>query len=61
MIVVRVEAEDGTLLTVTTLTPKQFKTGSKGFYGQGQIVVDGKRYQLNLQAVEIGSRKKKIE
>jgi hypothetical protein len=58
MIIARIETEDGKLLTITTLVPKQFKTGSKGFYGQGQIVVDGKRYQLNFQAVEIGSRQK---
>ena len=59
MIIARLEKEDGTLLTITTMVPKQFKTGSKGFYGQGQFVLDGKRYQLNFQAVEIGSRKKK--
>ena len=59
MIIARLEKEDGKLLTVTTLMPKQFKTGSKGFYGQGQVVVDGKRYQMNFQMVEIGSRKKK--
>jgi hypothetical protein len=59
MIIARLENEDGKLLTITTLVPKQFKTGSKGFYGQGQAVVDGKRYQLNFQMVEIGSQKKK--
>ncbi len=59
MIVARLEKEDGKLLNVTTLMPKQFRTGSKGYYGQGQLVLDGKRYQLNLQMVEIGSRKKK--
>ena len=58
MIIARLK-EDGKLLTVTTLMPKQFKTGSNGFYGQGQVVVDGKRYQMNFQMVEIGSQKKK--
>jgi len=59
MIVTRLEKEDGKLITVITLMPKQFKTGSKGFYGQGQVVVDGKQYQLNFQLVEIGTRKNK--
>ncbi len=59
MIIARLEKEDGKLLTVTTLLPKQFKTGSQGFHGQGQVVVDGKRYQMNFQMVEVGSQKKK--
>ena len=59
MVIARLEKEDGRLLTVITLMAKQFKTGSKGFHGQGPIVVDGKRYQMNFQMVEIGSQKKK--
>jgi hypothetical protein len=40
-----------------TATPKEFKTGSRGFYGQGKIEIDGKRYQVQIQLVEIGSKK----
>jgi hypothetical protein len=36
---------------------KEFKTGSRGFYGQGKIEIDGKRYQVQIQLVEIGSKK----
>jgi hypothetical protein len=41
------------------LTPKQFKTGVKGFFAQGQVVIEGKRHQANFQLVESGSGKKK--
>ena len=35
---------------------KIFSTGSRGFYGQGKIVLDGKRYQVAVTLVEIGSK-----
>ena len=39
--------------------PKIFKTGSRGFYGHGKIVdLKGKRYQVNVQLVEIGSKER---
>jgi hypothetical protein len=57
MIITRLEAEDGRLIAITSVSPKDFKTGSKGFYAQGRVVIDGKHYQLNIQLVEIGSRK----
>ena len=57
MIVARIETEQGKLLAITNVAPKDFKTGSKGFHAQGQVVIDGKRYQMNIQLVEIGSRK----
>jgi hypothetical protein len=40
---------------------KDFKTGSKGFYGTGKMVAGGKRYQISIQAVEIGSKLKDKE
>ncbi len=42
------------------LNPKEFKTGSRGFFAQGKFEVDGKRYQVQVQAVEIGSKQKKV-
>ncbi len=36
--------------------PKQFKTGSRGFYANQKIEIDGKRYQIQVQIVEIGSK-----
>jgi hypothetical protein len=48
---------DGKVICTLTATPKEFKTGSRGFYGQGKIEIDGKRYQVQIQLVEIGSKK----
>jgi len=36
--------------------PKDFSTGSKGFYKSAKLEIDGKRYQVNLQFIEIGSK-----
>jgi hypothetical protein len=39
--------------------PKQFKTGSRGFYGQGKVqATDGRRFQVSINIVEIGSKGK---
>ena len=39
------------------LDEKEFKTGSRGFHGQGKMAVgNGKRYQVNILVVEIGSK-----
>jgi hypothetical protein len=37
---------------------KVFKTGSKGFFGMGKIQIGEKRYQAQVQLVEIGSKPK---
>ncbi len=40
--------------------PKQFRTGSRGFYGQGKTKApDGRRYQITVIFVEIGTKNKK--
>lgn len=43
------------------LDKKDFKTGSKGYYGTGKMVAGGKRYQISIQVVEIGSKPKDKE
>lgn len=40
------------------LAKKDFKTGSKGFFGQGKMMAGGKNYQVQVQCVEIGSKPK---
>jgi hypothetical protein len=35
---------------------KVFKTGSRGYYGMGKITIGEKRYQVQIQLVEIGSK-----
>ncbi len=50
--------DTGQSVTVIALPPKDFKTGSQGFYGNGKIEINGKRYQVQVQIVEIGSKNK---
>jgi hypothetical protein len=57
LIIAEIKTADGKLLGMLTLPPKDFKTGSKGFYANGKIEMDGKRYQTQIQLVEIGSKK----
>jgi hypothetical protein len=40
---------------------KDFKTGSRGYYGTGKMVAAGKKYQISIQVVEIGSKPKEEE
>ena len=56
---VAIQGEAGQIIGVLEAEPKQFKTGSKGFYGTGKINNDGKRYQASVQLVEIGSKPSK--
>ena len=57
-IVVEFKTDSGQSLGVVTASPKDFKTGSKGFYSQGKLEIEGKRYQVQVQLVEIGSKEK---
>jgi hypothetical protein len=47
------------MLSVLSVLPKEFKTGSRGYYANQKIEIDGKRYQVQIQLVEIGSKKTK--
>ena len=49
---------DGKNLGTLNVLPKNFKTGSRGFYAQSKIEIDGVRYQTQVQLVEIGSKGK---
>jgi hypothetical protein len=44
-----------------TAAEKLFKTGSRGYYGMGKIQIGEKRYQVQVQLVEIGSKPKPEE
>lgn len=50
--------QDGNTLAKIVANEKTFATGSRGFHGQGKIEIDGKRYQVQVQLVEIGSKEK---
>lgn len=42
------------------LNEKTFSTGSRGYHAQGKMRLgDGRRYQINVLCVEIGSKPKK--
>jgi hypothetical protein len=58
IITAELKDDKGQLITVLTVTPKEFNTGSKGFYGNTKIEIDGKRYQTQIEVVEIGSKTK---
>jgi hypothetical protein len=57
-IIVDFKTDAGQGVGVMTAAPKDFKTGSKGFYGQAKLEIDGKRYQVQVQMVEIGSKER---
>lgn len=55
----KVTIEVGGRVATITAEAKQFKTGSRGFYGQGKIEdSDGRRFQVTVNIVEIGSKSK---
>lgn len=60
-IIAELKLEDGKTVAVLTVPPKEFKTGSKGYYGNAKTEIDGKRYTVQIQLVEIGSRPKTEE
>lgn len=55
-IVAELKDEEGKSLATFNLPAKVFKTGSRGFYANGKVEIDGKRYQIQIQLVEIGSK-----
>lgn len=59
LITAELKDQAGNPIIVLTVSPKEFKTGSKGFYANGKTIIDGKRYQIQIQLVEIGSKPQK--
>jgi hypothetical protein len=43
------------------LNKKDFKTGSRGYHAVGKMMVGDKKYQINIQCVEVGSKPKEIQ
>jgi hypothetical protein len=50
--------QDENMVGIFTATEKVFKTGSKGYFGISKIAIGEKRYQVQIQLVEIGSKPK---
>jgi len=40
------------------MRPTAFKTGSDGFRGQGKVIEDGVKYQVQVMAIRVGSKTK---
>lgn len=51
--------DTGQLVGVLNADPKNFKTGSRGYFGTGKLSLNGKKYQAQLQMVEVGSKPQK--
>lgn len=60
-IIAEMKTNDGLLLSTLSVMPKNFKTGSRGFYANQKLEMGGKRYQVQIQLVEIGSKQAKEE
>ena len=58
IVVVKIETSTGDLAGIITARPKDFKTGSTGFFGTSKIELDGNKYQAQVQLIEIGSSPK---
>ena len=53
--------ENENIVGMLTAAEKIFKTGSRGFFGMSKIQIGEKRYQVQVQIVEIGSKPKPEE
>ncbi|HEY3473784.1 MAG TPA: hypothetical protein VGK56_04190 [Anaerolineales bacterium] len=53
--------ENDKMVGTLTAAEKVFKTGSRGYFGMAKIQSGEKRYQVQVQLVEIGSKPKPEE
>ena len=60
MLVVEIK-ENGKMVGELSAPEKLFKTGSRGYFGMGKIQIGERRYQVQVQLVEIGSKPKPEE
>jgi hypothetical protein len=60
MLTVEIKHDDQPVAVITA-AEKVFKTGSRGYFGMGKIQIGEKRYQVQVQLVEIGSKPKAEE
>jgi len=58
-LIAELKTDEGQMLAILSAMPKQYSTGSQGFYANQKIEIGGKHYQVQLQLVEIGSKKAK--
>ena len=56
LIIADLKSSDGVVISTLSVMPKNFKTGSRGFYANQKLEMGGKRYQVQIQMIEIGSK-----
>jgi hypothetical protein len=56
MLLIKIEDARGNLVGAFTAEQGEFKTGSKGYKATAKVKIDGKRYQTQVNMVEIGSK-----
>ena len=53
---------DDEVMDMGMIPPKEFKTGSKGYYRQSRVTLpDGTAYMHTVQLVKVGSKKEGAE
>lgn len=50
-------ASNNEVIGILEADAKQFKTGSRGYNGNGKMTINGKKHQIIVNIVEIGSKK----
>ena len=58
MLTATIRTDDGKAIGIVVLKEKHFRTGSIGFFGTAKVEIEGRRHQVQVQAVEIGSKAK---
>ena len=56
MRIVLLDGDTNRMLGEVEAKDKSFKTGSRGYFMHGKVTVNGKRYQVSGNLVEIGSK-----
>lgn len=54
--VIEIKDNNGKVVGMMIVNPKTFSTGSTGFFGSTKLEIEGERYQVQFQAVKIGSK-----
>ncbi len=57
--IILIKSDEGETLGRLLANEKTFASGSRGYYGQGKVEIEGKKYQTQVQLVEIGSKESK--
>jgi hypothetical protein len=56
ILLAEIKDDQGNVVAMVPAAAKVFKTGSSGFFGITKADIAGKKYQIQIQVVEIGSK-----